>query len=74
MREISLVFAFFGAILFLVAAAAWWKVASEPEEEATEGRVALDSRRVKSAAKATSYAFALSGVAAILAVIDWVLR
>lgn len=73
MRDISLIFAFLGAILFLIAAAAWWRVAREPEQRAEPG-VELDSRSVKSAAKATSFAFGLSGIAAILAVADWVVR
>ena len=74
MREVSYVVAFFGAIFLLAAAAAWWKVVSEPEREPTEKRVEIDSRRVRSAAKATAIAFCLSGVAAILAVLDWFFR
>lgn len=74
MRDISLVVAFLAALTLLAAAAAWWKVVSEPEHEPSEGRVGIDSHRVKSAAKATAIAFCLSGVAAILAVLDWFLR
>lgn len=74
MREISYVLAFSAAVLMLAAAAAWWRVVQEPEQEPTEGRVGIDSRRVKAAAKATSIAFLLSGAAALLAVIDWFVR
>lgn len=74
MRDISLVVAFLAALTLLAAAAAWWKVVSEPEQEPSEGRVGIDSQRVKSAAKATAIAFCLSGVAAILAVLDWFVR
>ena len=74
MRAISLVFVLFAALTLLAAAAAWWKVVSEPEQEPTEGRSGIDSQRVKAAAKATAIGFCLSGVAAILAVLDWFLR
>ncbi len=74
MRELSYVVALFSGLFLLVAAAAWWKVVSEPEQEATEGRTGIDSRRVKSAARMTAVAFALSGVAALLAVVGWFLR
>ena len=74
MREISYVVAFFAALVLLAAAAAWWKVISEPEQETTEGRIGIDSRRVKAAAKATAIAFGFSGIAALLAVIGWFLR
>ena len=74
MRELSYVAAFFSALFLLAAAAAWWKVVREPEHEPMEGRVGIDSHRVKEAAKATAIAFCLSGVAAILAVLDWFIR
>ena len=74
MRELSYVIAFFGAISLLAAAAAWWKVVSETEEEPTAGRVEIHSQRVKSAARATAIAFALSGIAAIVAVVSWFMR
>jgi hypothetical protein len=74
MREASYVIAFFGGLVLLAAAWAWWKVVSEPEEEPTEGRVGVHSKRVKDAARATAIAFALSGIAAILAVVDWFMR
>ena len=74
MREASYVIAFFGGLVLLAAAWAWWKVVSEPEEEPTEGRVGVHSKRVKGAARATAIAFALSGIAAILAVVDWFMR
>ena len=61
--------------MFLIAAAAaWWKVVKEPEQEPTAGRIGVDSRRVKAAARITAVAFVLSGVAAIIAVLDWVTR
>ena len=74
MRELSYIVAFFSALVLLAAAAAWWKVVSETEEEPTAGRVGVHSKRVKAAARATAIAFALSGLAALLAVIDWFLR
>ena len=73
MREVSYVVAFFGALFLLAAAAAWWKVVSETEEESAVGRPG-HSQRVKSAARATAIAFALSGIAAIVAVVDWFMR
>jgi len=74
MREISYVIAFFAALVLLAAAAAWWKVVSETEEEPTAGRVGVHSQRVKGAARATAIAFVLSGLAAIVAVVDWFIR
>ncbi len=74
MREASYAIAFFGGLLLLAAASAWWKVVSETEEEPTEGRVGVHSKRVKDAARLTAIAFALSGLAAILAVVDWFMR
>ena len=74
MREISLIFALVGGLTLLAAAGAWWKVVSEPEQESIEGRVGIDSQRVKAAGKATAIAFCLCGVAAILAVLDWFIR
>jgi hypothetical protein len=74
MREISYVIAFFGAISLLAAAAGWWKVVSETEEEPTAGRVGIHSQRVKSAAKLTAIAFALSGLAALVAVVGFFVR
>ena len=74
MRSLSYVIALFSAFFLLAAAAAWWKVVNETEEEPTAGRVGVHSRRVKSAALATAIAFGLSGVAALLAVVDWFMR
>ena len=74
MREASYVIAFFGGLVLLAAAWAWWQVVSETEEEPTEGRVGVHSKRVKGAARATAIAFALSGIAAIVAVVDWFMR
>jgi hypothetical protein len=74
MRELSYVIAFFAAIFLLAAAAAWWRVISEPETEASEGRVEIDSQRVRAAARATAIALGLSGVAALVAVIGWFIR
>lgn len=74
MRVVSYVIAFVGGLVLLAAAAAWWKVVSETEEEPTAGRVGVHSERVKAAARVTAIAFALSGVAAIVAVVDWFMR
>ena len=74
MREASYVIAFFSALVLLAAAVSWWKVVSEPEPEPTAGRVGVHSKRVKDAARATAIAFALSGIAAIVAVVDWFVR
>lgn len=71
---LSYLIALCGALFLLAAAGAWWKVVSEPEEESTKGRVGVDSRRVKAAARITAIAFVLSGLAAIVAVIDWFVR
>ena len=74
MRVISGIVALCGALFLIAAAAAWWKVVNEPEQEPTAGRVGVDSKRVKAAARITAVAFVLSGVAAILAVLDWATR
>jgi len=69
--QLVYIFSFLGAVFLLVAAAAWWKIARTPEkEEAVAGHPLLDSRRVRTAAMTTAIAFCLSGVAAILAIID----
>ena len=73
MRELIYIVELFGALFLLAASAAWWKVVSETEEESAVGRPG-HSQRVKSAARATAIAFALSGVAAIVAVVDWFIR
>ena len=74
MRVISSLVALCGALFLIAAAAAWWKVVNEPEQEPMEGRVGVDSKRVKAAARMTAVAFVLSGVAAIVAVLDWAVR
>ena len=74
MREISYVVAFVAGLFLIAAAVSWWKVVREPEQEPVEGRIGIDSRRVKSAARTTSIAFALSGAAALLAVLGWLVR
>lgn len=74
MRVLSYIVALCGALFLLAAAVAWWKVVNEPEDEPTAGRDGIDSRRVKAAARITAIAFALSGLAAIVAVLDWMLR
>jgi hypothetical protein len=74
MREAAYIAAFFAGLFLLVAAAAWWRVVREPEQEPTAGRIEIDSRRVRSAAMATAIAFGLSAVAAIAAVLDWIFR
>jgi len=71
MLQAVYIFAFLGAVFLLVAAAAWWKIARTPEkEEAVAGHPLLDSRRVRTAAMTTAVAFCLSGVAAILAIVN----
>ena len=74
MRIVSNLLALCGALFLIAAAAAWWKVVSEPEEEPTKGRDGVDSKRVKAAARITAVAFLLSGLAAIVAVLDWAIR
>ena len=74
MRVISSLVALCGALFLIAAAVAWWKVVNEPEQEPTAGRVVVDSKRVKAAARITAVAFVLSGVAAILALLDWATR
>ena len=74
MRIVSNLVALCGALFLIAAAAAWWKVVNEPEQEPTAGRVGVDSKRVKAAARITAVAFLLSGLAAILAVLDWFVR
>ena len=74
MRELSYIVALLAGVFLLAAALSWWRVVSEPEQDATEGRLGIDSRRVKSAAKTTAIAFALSGGAAITAVVGWFIR
>ena len=74
MRILSYIVALCGALFLIAAAAAWWKVVNEPEEEPTKGRVGVDSRRVKAAARITAIAFVLSGLAAIIAVLDFMIR
>jgi hypothetical protein len=74
MRTLSYLVALCGALFLIAAAGAWWKVVSEPEQESVVGRDGVDSRRVKAAARMTAVAFVLSGLAAIIAVLDWFTR
>lgn len=74
MRDLSYVLALLAGVFLLAAAISWWRIVREPEQEATEGRIGIDSRRVKSAAKTTAIAFGLSGLAAITAVVGWFIR
>jgi hypothetical protein len=74
MREISYAVAFVAALFLIAAAIAWWRVITEPEQEAIEGRVEFDSLRVRAAARATALALGISGVAALVAVIGWFVR
>ena len=74
MRVLSSLVALCGALILIAAAGAWWKVVNEPEQEPTAGRIGVDSKRVKAAARLTAVAFVLSGVAAIVALIDWATR
>jgi hypothetical protein len=74
MRELSYGLAFIAALFLLWAALAWWRIISEPEQEATEGRVEFDSLRVRAAARATALALGMSGLAAVVAVLGWFVR
>ena len=74
MRGLGNLVALCGAIFLMAAAVAWWKVVREPEQEPTAGRLGVDSKRVKAAARITAVAFLLSGLAAIIAVLDWFVR
>lgn len=68
MTELSYVVALLGGLLLLAAAAVWWRVYTEAKE--AEARAAgIDSQLIRSAAMLTSLAFAVSGVAAILAIV-----
>lgn len=72
MSEIIYVVAFIAALSLLATAVAWWKIFRDPREDLTAGGV--DSRRLKIAAKLTAVSLGLSGFAALVAIIDWVLR
>jgi hypothetical protein len=73
MREVSYVIALLGALVLLAAAAAWWRVYTRASE--AEARAAgIDTRLFGWAAMLTSIAFAVSGLAAVLAVVSWFLR
>ena len=74
MRVLGNLVALCGALFLIAAAGAWWKVVSEPEQEPTAGRGGVDSKRVKAAARITAVAFLFSGLAAIIAVVDWFVR
>ena len=71
MREMSYVIAFFGAP---PCSGRGLVEGCETEEEPIAGRVGIHSQRVKSAAKLTAIAFALSGLAAIVAVLGFFVR
>jgi hypothetical protein len=73
MRDASFIVAIFGALFLLCAAGVWWKVVRKPGDR-TPDRAGVDSPRAKSAAMAVVIAFALSGLAAVLAIIGWVAR
>lgn len=74
MRDLSYVLAFFAAVFMLVAAAAWWKIVRVAAEDRAAEGVGIDSRQLRAAAKATVIAFGLSGMAALLGVIDRIVR
>ena len=74
MRVLSSLVALCGALFLIAAAVAWWKVVNEAEQEPTAGRIGVDSQRVKAAARITAVAFVLSGLAAIIAILDWATR
>lgn len=75
MRELSYVSAFFAGLILLTAAASWFKILRNPKNDLIAGRGGKpDTPRLKSAAMLTAVALGLSGVAMILAVLDWFLR
>ena len=73
MREVSYILAFAGGLLLLAAAIVWWRVYTEARE-AKARAAGIDSHLFHSAAMLTSVAFAVTGVAAIVAVVSWVGR
>ena len=73
MRDASYMVAFFGALILLAAAGAWWMIFRHPDKRPVgrgEPR-APESRRVKAAAIASVIAFGVCAVAAVLAVVGW---
>ena len=73
MREVSYLVALVGGLFLIAAAAVWWRVYTDAGE--TKAREAgIDTRLLRSAAMLTSLAFAITGLAAILAVVGWFLR
>jgi hypothetical protein len=73
MREISYVVALLGGLILIAAAAVWWRVYTEASEAKARAS-GIDTRLFGSAAMLTSLAFAVTGAAAILAVIGWFIR
>ena len=74
MRDFSFIVAFFAALFLFTAAVAWWRIYQNPKGDLTVGGTELDPKRMGSAARLTAAAFALCGLAAFLAVVDWFLR
>ena len=70
MREISYIVGLFGGLILIAAAAVWWRVYTEAREAKARAS-GTDTRLFSSAAMLTSLAFAVTGAAAILAVISW---
>lgn len=73
MREVSYVVALVGGLFLIAAAVVWWRVYSEARE-AKARAAGINSPLFGSAAMLTSVAFAISGLAAILAVVSWFIR
>jgi len=72
-RNVSYMLALIGMIVQLAAAAAWWGIFRQPETEPTAGRLQQATSRANLAAIATMGAFGLCAVAAILAILSWLL-
>ncbi|HET7817348.1 MAG TPA: hypothetical protein VFK58_07195 [Sphingomicrobium sp.] len=63
--------AFLGGMFLLATANAWLKIYRKPKDDLTAASDTPASDRLKSAALLTGVSLGLSGLAAILAVVDW---
>jgi hypothetical protein len=73
MRELSYLVGLLGGLILITAAAVWWRVYNEASEAKARAS-GIDTRLFGLAAMLTSVAFAVTGAAAILAVISWMIR
>lgn len=71
MRDASYVVAILGALFLAVAAIAWWKIGRKPDEQPPTSH---DVKRGNFAARVIVIAFALSVVAAVVAIFGWFQR